>query len=90
MDTDVSAVTRSTTGASGAGPTRVRGVYWVATAVAGSVQIANGNGGTVLINITTPAAVSTGYILLPSDGVKYSVDPYITLTNATAATIFYG
>lgn len=90
MDTDVSAVTRSTTGAAGVGPTRVRGVHYVATAVAGSVQIANGNGGTVLINITTPAAVGAGYIRIPSDGVRYSSDPYITLTNATAATLFYG
>lgn len=91
MDTDVSAVSRTTTGAAGVGPARVRAVYYVSTAVAGKVEIRDGGaGGTLLVDLTTPALLGATHILLPANGVRFFSDPYITLTNVTAVTIFVG
>lgn len=91
MDTDVSAVSRTTTGAAGVGPARIRAVYYVSTASAGKVEIRDGGaGGTLIVDITTPALAGATNILLPANGVRSLSDPYITLTNVTAATIFVG
>ena len=40
----------------------------------------------------TPANTTTGYMyaLLPSDGVLFEADPYLTLTNVTSVTFIYG
>jgi hypothetical protein len=80
-------------GAGGAifgGPARVKGIYIVSTATAGSVVIKDGgSGGTTVCTIDTPAAVDTMYIRLPEDGLRCSTDAYAALSNVTAATFFY-
>jgi hypothetical protein len=30
------------------------------------------------------------YIIVPNDGVRFEADPYVTLTNVTSVTFFYG
>lgn len=93
---DVKAKTMASTGASGIGTprARVKGVYMVLGATAGSVSFKDGgSGGTELILFTTPAnTTGTGsmYIIIPNDGVRFEADPYLTLTNVTSVTFFYG
>ena len=93
---DVKAKTMTSTGASGIGTprARVKGIYYVASNLAGSVSFKDGGtGGTELINIATPAnTAGTGcmYIIVPNDGVRFEADPYVTLTNVTSVTFFYG
>lgn len=72
--------------------TRIKGVYYVAGASAGSVNIReNTVGGTVRVGIDTPAAATaTQFLLLPGEGVLVEGTPYVELTNVTSATIFYG
>ncbi len=94
MQTDVKAKNLTSTAASAIGVprARVRAVYWVSGAGAGSISFKNGGAGaTELIKIDTPAsATHTGYLLFPGEGVLFSADPYVTITNATSVTFFYG
>ena len=96
MQTDVKSKTLSSTGAAGVGGsrTRVKAIYYVAGASAGSVSFKDGGAsGTELINIATPAnTTGTGsmMVLIPGEGVLFQADPYLTLTNVTSTTFFYG
>lgn len=93
---DVKAKTMTATGASGIGTprARVKSVYVVNGASAGSVSFKQGgSSGAELIKLDTPAnTTGTGsmYVLIPSDGVIFEADPYLTLTNVTSVTFFYG
>ena len=93
---DVKSKNMTATGASGIGTprARVKSVYIVNGTLAGSVSFKDGGtGGTELIKIDTPAnTTGTGsmMILIPSDGVRFEADPYLTLTNVTSVTFFYG
>jgi hypothetical protein len=93
---DVKAKTVTSTGASGIGTprARIKAVYFVCGGSAGSVSFKDGgSGATELINVATPAnTTGTGcmYVLIPNDGVRFEADPYITLTNVTSVTFFYG
>lgn len=94
IQTDVKAKNMTATAASAIGVprARIRAVYWVSGAAAGSLSFKNGgSGATELIKIDTPAlATHTGYMLFPGEGVLFSADPYVTITNATSVTFFYG
>lgn len=96
MQTDVKSKTLSSTGAANVGGsrTRVKAIYFVNGATAGSVSFKDGgSSGTELINIATPAnTTGTGSmtVLIPDQGVLFQQDPYLTLTNVTSVTFFYG
>ena len=92
MQTDVKAKNAVGTGALSLGSCRIKGIYWVCGAAAGSISLKNGgSGATEYIKLDTAAgATLTGYLLLPGEGVLFQSDPYLTLTNATSVTIFYG
>ena len=93
---DVKAKTVTSTGAAGIGTprARIKAVYFVPGGSAGSVSFKDGgSGATELINLATPASTAgTGCmsVLIPGDGVRFEADPYITLTNVTSVTFFYG
>lgn len=93
---DVKAKTMTATGASSIGTprARIKGVYYVPAALAGSVSFKEGGaGGAELLKLDTPANTSgTGsmYVLVPHDGVLFEADPHVTLTNVTSVTFFYG
>ena len=93
---DVKAKTMTSTGATGIGlpRARIKAIYYVPGATAGSVSFKDGgSGGSELINLATPAnTTGTGsmYVLIPFDGVRFEADPYLTLTNVTSVTFFYG
>ena len=92
---DVKAKTVTSTGASGIGTprARIKAVYALLGASAGSVSFKDGgSSGAELLKFDTPTNTATGYLyaLLPSDGVRFEADPYITLTNVTSVTFIYG
>jgi len=74
------------------GRTRIRGVYAVCGASAGSVVIADGNGGSTLLTVNTPTVANAGsiYMLLPGEGILAQNGLYGTVTNTASITIFYG
>jgi hypothetical protein len=91
QQTDVKAANVTATGASGVGRCRVKGLYYVSAAGAGSVSFKDGDaGGTERIKIDTPTTAVAYYIPFPGEGVLFSTDPYVTLTAATSVTFFYG
>lgn len=96
MQTDVKAKTLTSTGAAGVGGsrTRVKAIYFVNGVTAGSVSFRDGGAGaTELIKLDTPAnTTGTGSmtVLVPDQGVLFQNDPYLTLTNVTSVTFFYG
>jgi hypothetical protein len=93
---DVKAKTMTATGATGIGlpRARIKAIYYVPAGTAGSISFKDGGtSGTELINLATPASTSgTGcmYLLIPNDGVRFEADPYLTLSNITSVTFFYG
>lgn len=94
MQSDVKAKNLTATGAAGVGGCRVKGIYFVNGGSAGSVSFKNGgSGGVEQIKIDAPAnTTGTGstYLPLPDQGVWFSADPYVTLTQVTSVTFYYG
>ncbi len=72
--------------------TRVKAVYMVPSATAGSVVFKDGgSGGTTLITLNTVAsATQPTYLIFPGEGVLFSTNIHGTVTNVTSVTIFYG
>lgn len=71
---------------------RIKGVYAVCGASAGSVVIADGQGGSTLLTLETPTAANAGsiYMLVPGEGLLAENGFYGTVTNTTSITLFYG
>jgi hypothetical protein len=94
MQTDVKAKKVTATGAATIGLPRIRikGIYYVSGATAGSVAINDGSAaGPLALSIDTPAlATWTDTIMFPGEGILCQGDPYVTLTNAVSVTLFYG
>ena len=72
--------------------TRIKGIYAVCGASAGSVVITDGNGGSTLLTLNTPTAANAGsiYMLVPDQGILAENGLYGTVTNAASITVFYG
>lgn len=73
------------------GRSRVRGIYVIPGATAGSLVFRNGGAsGPVRMTLNTVASATDAlYMELPSDGLLFSADVHITLTNVTSVTLFY-
>lgn len=91
MQSDIQSTRLTASGSVFGGPGRVKGVYFVAGASAGTVEIRDGGAsGTVLVTLDTPAdATVTRYLEIPSAGVRCETDVFVTLTDVTAVTVFY-
>lgn len=72
--------------------TRVKGIYIVCGASAGSVAITDGSGGNTLIILNTPTVADAGslYMLVPDQGILAENGLYATVTNAASVTLLYG
>ena len=89
MQTDVSAIEKTTSGTAVAGPTRLKSVV-VSYAATGTVSIKDGgSSGTVLWSFTAPNAAGSIHVLMPGQGIRCETDLYVALSNATA-TVTYG
>ena len=71
---------------------RVKAVYIVPAATAGSVVFRDGgSGGTIIMTLNTVAsATQPTYLLFPGEGVLFSTNVYADVTNIGTVTIFYG
>ena len=74
------------------GRTRVKAVYMVPSATAGSVIFKDGgSGGTTVMTLNTVAsATQPTYLIFPGEGVLFSTNVHGTVTNVGSVTIFYG
>lgn len=89
--TDVSAATATATGTIVNQPARVKSIYFVSSATAGTLSFRNGGaGGTELIRIDTPAGIGDVTVYIPDNGVRFTANVHVTMTNTTSVTIFYG
>lgn len=72
--------------------TRIKGIYATCGTSAGSVVIADGSGGNILLTVNTPAAANAGstYFLVPDQGILAENGLYATVTNTASTVIFYG
>jgi len=72
--------------------TRVKAVYMIPTASAGSVIFKNGgSNGTVVMTLNTVAsATQPTYLVFPGDGVLFSTNVHGTVADVGSVTIFYG
>jgi hypothetical protein len=99
MQTDVKATIPLTTtgsfldqGSTALTRVRIKGIYAVCGAAAGSVVITNGNGGATLLTLNTPAVANVGsvYMILPGEGILAESAVYGTVTSTASTVIFYG
>lgn len=91
VQTDVKSATLTADGTAYAGRTRVKSLVLTATATAGSVVLRDGGAsGTVRITLNTPAAADFHNILLPGEGVLFTSDVYVDVTNVSSVTVFHG
>lgn len=73
------------------GRVRIKAVWIVTTAVAGSVVIREGSAsGAILLETDTAAVAGQFPLFVPQNGVLFESSPYVALSNVTSATIFYG
>lgn len=93
MNSDVKSTNLSASGTVFGGPARVKGIYIVPGATAGTVVIKDGGAsGTTVCTLDTIAS-ATGtpvHVPIPGNGIKCDTDIYCALTNAAKATVFYG
>ena len=90
VQTDVKAATVTAEGSAYAARARVKALSFVTTGTAGSVQIEDGDGGTVKINIATAGVADTQHMLLPGEGVLFETGIWVVPTNVSSVTVFYG
>ena len=71
---------------------RVKAVYIVPAATAGSVVFRDGgSGGTIIMTLNSVAsATQPTYLLFPGEGVLFTTKVYADVTNIGTVTIFYG
>ena len=90
MQTDVKAISLAASGSAFGSRTRVRGALVEPGTLAGSVVFKDGGaGGTTVMTINTTANGESFPVLIPGEGVLFSTNVYVALTNAKA-TVFYG
>ena len=49
-----------------------------------------GSGGTTRMTLNTPAVAEMFNALLPAEGVRFTTDVYVDVTNVASVTVFYG
>ena len=71
---------------------RIKSIYIVPTATAGSVVFKDGgaSGATRLTVNTVASATQPTYMLMPGEGVLFSTNIYVDVTNIGFVMVFYG
>ena len=74
------------------GRSRIKGIYVVPTANAGSVVFRDGGAtGPIKATINTLAAsTAPTYMLIPGEGLLFNTDMHATVSNVASVTVFYG
>ena len=91
MQTDALSATATADGTMVAGPARIKGILLTTTSSAGSVVLKDGgSSGATRITLNTPAVAEMFNALLPAEGVRFTTDVYVDVTNVSSVTVFYG
>lgn len=91
MQTDVLSATATADGTMVAGPARIKGILLTTTSSAGSVVLKDGGAsGTTRLTLNTPAVAEMFNALLPGEGIRFTSDVYVDVTNVSSVTVFYG
>lgn len=91
MQTDVLSATATADGTIVSGPARIKGILLTTTSSAGSVVLKDGgSSGTTRMTLNTPAVAEMFNALLPGEGVRFTTDVYVDVTNVSSVTVFYG
>ena len=91
MQTDILSATATSSSTVISARARIKGVLITTTSSAGSVVFKDGgSSGTTRMTLNTPAAAEMFNALLPGEGVLFSTDVYVALTNVSSITVFYG
>jgi len=72
---------------------RIKGLYFINGATAGSVVFRDGGAsGSVLLTLNTPASTASGasYIIMPGEGILVGTNLHGTVTTTTSVVVFYG
>ena len=71
---------------------RIKSIYIVPAATAGSVVFKDGGAsGTTRLTVNTVAsATQPTYMLMPGEGVLFSTNIYVDVTNIGSVMVFYG
>jgi len=74
------------------GRVRVKAIYIVPGAVAGSVTLKDGGSGgsTVVVINTVASATQPTYMLFPGQGLLFETNVHGTISNVGSAVVFYG
>jgi hypothetical protein len=72
--------------------TRIKAIYAVCGASAGSVVFTSGSGGETLFTMNAPAVANCGYvyIILPGEGILAQDGLYGTVTYVASTVVYYG
>ncbi len=90
FSSDIQAVTASSTDQVLDGRTRLAGLYFISTAVAGSVVLRSGGvSGPIQLDLATPAVAGNYDLIIPDDGILFKDGVHATLTNVTSVTLLY-
>lgn len=90
MQTDIKAVSVAVSGTAYGDRTRVRGALVEPGTGVGSVVFKDGGAsGTTVMTINTIAGGEPFSVVIPAEGILFSTDVYVALTNAKV-TVFYG
>jgi hypothetical protein len=91
MQTDVLSVSATATGELVPARTRVRGISVTPGTAAGTFSLLDGGatGRTAIGPVVTNANAPSFYIDIPGEGVLFTSDVYVTISNVSI-TIFYG
>jgi hypothetical protein len=91
---DVKAKTVTATATAVNGRTRVQGVYYTCGATASTLTLRTGGaGGTVTLELKTPAAAGAYDLIIPDDGVLFEDGVHVTFADAnvlSATVLFVG
>ena len=91
MQTDVLSATATADGTMVSGPARIKGILITTTSSAGSVVLKDGGAsGTTKLTLNTPAVAEMFNALLPAEGIRFTTDVYVDVTNVGSVTVFYG
>jgi hypothetical protein len=93
MQYDVKSVRLSADGQAVGYRVRVKSVYGLAGASAGSVKFYDGTStsGELLLELDTPAGTGNSFLsVIPGEGILFRTGVYVDVTNITGVTIYYG
>lgn len=75
------------------GRIRIKSLYVIAGATAGSVVFRDGgSGGPILLTLNTPAVANAGAysVIIPGEGILVETDLHGTVTTTSSVVVFYG